>query len=436
MLGVFRMATKTAIKAPKKKKVRLAPSVRQGSKLKGPSFDGWESWTGAEYHSAVRKARDFYYEHYKTADLMPEVWGWMKENGYNANQIKFAKAAEVSVTSAINAKLLRNGMPDYNKAHDEYWQSLPGTMGPVRPVTEHLKAAIEEAIRKGEPIFAQEVKEEKAKSNVYVPTIQERITEQAQRAAEDIDQWLDGFVSDKKNFNPKGFDFKAHFNKMGVTQAHARKLMAFYERELAEFRELQNMPTAAQLKKMDAREADFVEQLKEAYSHLTKKDISNYIAALETLVDACTLIVDASKATRKARTPKPKSADKLVTKLKYLKVDQKYSLASINPTDIVGANELWVFNIKTRKLGKYVASNIDPTGMGRNGSGLSVKGTTITGFDESKSVQKTLRKPEEQLKAFKAAGKVALRKFLEEINTTDTTMNGRINLDTVLLKVA
>jgi pyruvate formate-lyase activating enzyme-like uncharacterized protein len=31
---------------------------------------------------------------------------------------------------------------------------------------------------------------------------------------------------------------------------------------------------------------------------------------------------------------------------------------------------------------------------------LSIKGTSITGFDPVKSVQKTLRKPEEQLKEF------------------------------------
>jgi hypothetical protein len=116
-------------------------------------------------------------------------------------------------------------------------------------------------------------------------------------------------------------------------------------------------------------------------------------------------------------------------------VDNKNSLASINPTEIVGANELWVFNTKTRKLGKYVAQNIDPSGMARAGSGLSVKGATIIGFNEELSVQKTLRKPELQLKEFKNSGKVALRKFLENINTTDTKLNGRINADTVLLKV-
>jgi hypothetical protein len=48
---------------------------------------------------------------------------------------------------------------------------------------------------------------------------------------------------------------------------------------------------------------------------------------------------------------------------------------------------------------------------------------------------KTLRKPEEKLKEFKSAGKVALRKFLEDINAVDAPMNGRINEEIVLLKV-
>ena len=63
------------------------------------------------------------------------------------------------------------------------------------------------------------------------------------------------------------------------------------------------------------------------------------------------------------------------------------------------------------------------------------KGTSIINFDENKSVQKTLRKPIDQLKEFKAAGKVALRKFLDDINAVDTKMNGRINEEIMLLKV-
>jgi hypothetical protein len=177
-------------------------------------------------------------------------------------------------------------------------------------------------------------------------------------------------------------------------------------------------------------------QLKEGYAHLKKADIAKWRKAIDLLMTELDFIIDQAKATRKPRKPKAKSASKLVEKLKFCKADTKYSLASVDPTTVVGANELWVFNVKTRKLGKYVASNQDPKGMGREGSGLSVKGTTIIGYDENLSVQKTLRKPVEQLKEFKGAGKVALRKFLDEIATTDTKLNGRCNPDTVLLKVS
>ena len=432
------MAKSVGIKVPKKK-ARIAPTVKRGAKIIGPAWAGCESWSGAEYHRFQRNSKSFYYDNYKTADLEPECWAWMKENGYTAEQIRGAKAAKgassVNVNTAILCKMLRSGMMDYNPKQDAYWQELPGTQGAMKQISEHLNKVVARTVEDGAKELAKNKVEEKAASGVYVPTIQERITSQAQAAAEEIDEWLEGFITDKKGFDPKGFNFKGHFSNKGVTQAHARKLVKFYENELAEFLEIQNPPTAAQLKKMSEKEQDMVEQLKEGYKHLTKADVTKYITALESLVGACNYVVDASKATRKPRVPKAKSADKLIEKLKYLKLDDKLKLASVNPIEIVGAAELWIFNIKTCKIGKYVAANIDPTGQGRNGSGLQVKGTTITGFDEELSVQKTLRKPEEQLKEFKAAGKVALRKFLDDIKAVDIKLNGRINIDTILLKV-
>ena len=65
---------------------------------------------------------------------------------------------------------------------------------------------------------------------------------------------------------------------------------------------------------------------------------------------------------------------------------------------------------------------------------LTIKGTTIVGYDEHKSIQKTIRKPDDKLKEFKSAGKILLRKFLDDINATDTKLNGRINEDIILLK--
>jgi hypothetical protein len=86
-----------------------------------------------------------------------------------------------------------------------------------------------------------------------------------------------------------------------------------------------------------------------------------------------------------------------------------------------------LYNTRTRKLGRYIAD--DMTGP------LTVKGVSIVGFNEHTSIQKTLRKPIEKLTEFKKAGKVQLRKFLDDINATDTKMNGRIGEDTILLKV-
>ena len=434
------MATARSItKKPKKKVVRGAPRIKRGSKLTEPSWEGCEEWSGPTYHKYRQVTHAWYYENYKAADLWPAVFVWMLDNGYTKEQIKQAKAAPnhaLSITAGIVSKMLLNGMLDYHKGHDEHWQSLPGTGGEIKPVSEFLHKRCERAISEGEKIVEIKEEEEKDKKDVYVPTIQERIRDQARLRAEELEEWLDGFISDKKNFDPKGFDFKKHFQKTGVTQAHARKLKGFYENELDDFKDLERFPTAGQLKKMDEHTQDQWAQLKEGYAHLKKADIKMFTTAIEELMTALDFVIDTAKATRAPRKAKPKSATKLVEKLKFLKVDEKFKLASVSPDQIIGASELWVFNVKTRKLGKYVAKNPDPTGMGRDGSGLQVKGTTILAYDEAQSIQKTLRKPADQLKEFKAAGKVKLRKFLEDIATTDTKLNGRCNPETILLKVS
>jgi len=333
-----------------------------------------------------------------------------------------------------------NKLPDWKIGNSSHWTCTAYLLDNNPDIVpdayrEGIHTWILKLAEEGATIAEAKKAEEKAKpKNIHKPSIQERIYEQAQEAVEDIDEWLEGFIQDPKTFDPKGFDFKGHFTKKGVTQAHARKMKKFYDTALDDFRDLQRMPTAGQLKKMTEQEADLWAQLKEGYSHLKKADINKYIAAIESLVEALDFVIESSKAQRKPRVAKPKSADKLVEKLKYAKTDEKYKLASVNPIEIIGASEVWVFNVKTRKLGKYVASNVDPKGMKRDGTGLTVKGTTIQGFDEKLSIQKTLRKPEETLKEFKSAGKVKLRKFLEELSTTDTKLNGRINADTVILK--
>jgi hypothetical protein len=133
------------------------------------------------------------------------------------------------------------------------------------------------------------------------------------------------------------------------------------------------------------------------------------------------------KATKKARVKRAPNKEKVVGKLKYMREEKTLKLVSINPVDIIGAQELWCYNTKTRKLYKYIADSV--TGP------LGIKGTSLTGFNTTASVGKTLRKPEEKLKEFFKATKVQLRKFLDDIKATETTGNGRISADMILLRI-
>jgi len=265
---------------------------------------------------------------------------------------------------------------------------------------------------KGESIV-EEVKAVEATKpkNVYVPSIQERIKEASGNIIAEIEEVVDDFIDNPNTF--KGLDPVKLFRKLNVNQAHARHIRAFYEGAYAEYAMLQQ----------PAREQE--EDLREAYAHLDKAAVKRAVTLFGGILGACDLITAESKATRKTRSPKPKSADKLVAKMKYCKTDEKYKVASINPADVIDATEVWVFNVKTRKIGKYVA---EPHAT------LQVKGTTLQFFDVKQSIAKTLRKPEQQLTDFNKSGKVQLRKFLDNIKGVETKMNGRFNADTVILK--
>jgi hypothetical protein len=322
-------------------------------------------------------------------------------------------------------------VPEWRISYAAHWATAAYWLIHGHPLSDDYRKSflkyLDDLAKEGQAITIARQEKAKSKKNLLVMSIQDRIQEQAFAVCEDIETWLESWVKDKKSFDPNSFDFKSHFLKHEISQAHARKIIRMYEAELAEARLIVSRPTPAQLAKIKNKtEKNDAEQLVEGYKHITKAQAQAYAQALENLINACTLIVDTSKAARKPRAKKTPSKEKVINKLKYRVNDDQYQLVSVNPLELIGCEELWVFNVRTRKLGKYVADE--------SARVITVKGSTLIGYDEEKSIQKTLRKPSETLKEFKEAGKVKLRKFLDEIKTTDTKLNGRINEDTVLLK--
>jgi hypothetical protein len=166
------------------------------------------------------------------------------------------------------------------------------------------------------------------------------------------------------------------------------------------------------------------DQVRESYG----KKLKFWQKVYTTLISDCDRYLNNKKAVkvRKPRAVKMKTSADVVKHIKYQAADNALKLVSVDPQKIVGASQLWIYNTKTRMIGVYHTNAP---------KGFSVKGTTLTGFDADLSICKKLRKPEDQLKEFFGLGKVALRSFLPDIKTAEYKMNGRINGDTILMKV-
>jgi hypothetical protein len=129
---------------------------------------------------------------------------------------------------------------------------------------------------------------------------------------------------------------------------------------------------------------------------------------------------------RRPRKRKIKPAQMQIKNLKFKESDSALKLVSIPPTAIIAAPTLITFNTRTRKVAIYYAKNTD---------GLFVKGTTIQNYDTEKSKMKMLRKPEEMIDHLVGTSLHRFEKVFGGIKAVQGRPNGRINEDTMLLKV-
>ena len=275
------------------------------------------------------------------------------------------------------------------------------------------------------------------KTEIKKPSIQERIASRVNEILDPVEVWLDRYNNNPDRFNPETLKLVPLFKKEKVGGVHARKIQERFEEPYKEFKELLDLRKKnLKFKELDDEE-DFDSddrQLLEAYEDVSDETIKKGIQAYDNIFEACDYMISIANANRKPRKKKEKSPEQLVAKMQYKKEDTKLELKSIDPAEIIYAEELWVYNTKTRKLGHYVARTLDPRGLNRPGTGLMVKGTSIKGFNEEASVQKTLRKPEKQLEEFTNSGPKKVLEFYDAIKTMGIKLNGRINTEVLLLR--
>jgi len=316
-----------------------------------------------------------------------------------------------------------NKLPDWKIGGKSHWATAAHfeENAPDQVIPDYKGALdrwIKELAEEGAQIVELKKAEEKTKKKPYVPTIQERLEEATIDKLEELDNWLDDWMRDsKKNplikCNPLNY-----FKKQEMNLGHLRFVDQFYRGQYEELQELNDLPPA---KKQD----DMQQQLAEGYNTYSKKEIKELTDFYKRMFDGIEIIKAEKKQTRAVRKPKQKSAAELVKKLKFKPSDGDFGLSSIPPADIIDATALVVFNTKNRKLGIYYA---------QEHTTFKVKGTTLQFYDEKRSVQKTVRKPDEVLPNWKKITKHKLKPQFGYLKTTETKLNGRFNADTIILK--
>jgi hypothetical protein len=257
-------------------------------------------------------------------------------------------------------------------------------------------------------VMQEEVEEPEVKVETGpVITIQDRIREKVSECVGELEGQIDELVTTafKANVSPY-----AIMHTLDIKGIHANRVIDAFKSKRQEFDEVMNTDD---------------KEVKEGYSNFKKTELKKLVAYCDQVIMDGLKITGAATKSRKPRKRKEKTPDQLVEKMKLCVEFAELNIKSVKPREIVGAMALWVYNTKTRKLGCYHAEDA---------AGFSVKGTSLTNFNETKSVQKKLRKPEVTLPEVLNGGKVYLRSAMENIRAVESALTGRINEDTILVR--
>ena len=249
-----------------------------------------------------------------------------------------------------------------------------------------------------------------AEPEVPKTTIQDRLREKVSECLGELDGLFDEFVSSGAKLNA---DYKpvSLMRSMNIAPQMISTIKETWARKMAEFEEA-----------VAGKDADLVK----AYDYMTKTQLKNCVKFCELVIADCGSYVQIKKVERKPRKVKPVSPEKKAAKFKFQAEFAELKLKSLPAAQLVDKSEAWLYDTKKRKLIHVVADEYAKV--------FTVKNNAIVGFNPAETVQKTVRKPAETLKALGAAGKPSARKLFKELSTTETPFNGRGTENIVILK--
>jgi len=242
------------------------------------------------------------------------------------------------------------------------------------------------------------------------PNIQDRLREKVGECAAELDGMFDEFMMAGAKMSA---DYKPIMviRGMNVAPQMTSEISNRWKRKLAEFEEAV---------------AGKDPLLVEAYSYLTKIQLRNCVKFCEAVINDCGAYVQIKKVERKPRKVRTVPPEKRAAKFKHTAEFVELKLKGLPAASLVDKAEAWLYDTKKRKLIHVVADS--------HTQAFTIKNNSIIGYSTVETLQKTVRKPADVVRAIQAAGKPASRKIYRDLTTTETPWNARGTENLIILK--
>ena len=373
----------TALKGRKTKKKVIRARARTG--LAGIPVD-----------KGFNAVKDYFHLQVDKKDCVSQVKTWVKKNFPEPSkyilanpEYHFSMTHHAATAFWYNNDLYKNNDADGNIAKD-FLNNLFDKMIPL--------------IEKGKVIYEEKQKANNVVSISPAVKLMRKINNTIMQELLDLeDKWIDG---DDATINI--YDrFKYH----GLTNTAISHVKPMIEGWLLDYEDAYHKRC---------------EQAVEGYSHLKRSTLNHRIKVCKAMLEDLERIRSATKATRNIKVKRPKSVDKQVARVQYKKEDNDYKIVSINPIQIPTKTRLYAFNTKSKMIIEYVTESVN---------GFEISGSTIKNFSKGSSRTICLRKPLDFLPIVLQKTPKQIDAAWQTLKTKTKVPNGRINKDTILLRV-
>jgi hypothetical protein len=180
------------------------------------------------------------------------------------------------------------------------------------------------------------------------PSVRDYMQDKIAEVIGELEGVVDSFIKEDKEF-----DLYTYLQANSIPKPYCKDIDEWARKRGTEFTEV--------YKTTD-------KDIKDGYSNISRRQQANLVKMFGSFIVDLEKYTQFKKANRKPRVTKAKPPAVQVAKIKFKKEDTELGLKSVNPSEMVGASQVWVYNVKYKRLAAYRSDSVH---------GIQVKGSTL-----------------------------------------------------------